>query len=66
MEETRLAQAGSSHTPTALACTNLVVWVWALLEGGLSLSCLRVGSVWTEVQSAAEVREAGRCLKVKE
>lgn len=64
-KETRLAQAGSSHTP-APAYTNLVAWVWVELEGGLSLSCLRVGCVWTEVQSAPETQKAGHSVKLKE
>ena len=66
MEGTRRAQAGSSHTLTPPACTNLVAWVWAELEGGLSWSCLRAGCVWSEVQSAPETREEGRSVKLKE
>ena len=65
-KETRLAQAGSSHTLALWACTNLVAWVWAVLEGGLSLSCLRVGCVWTEVLSAPETQEVGHSVKLKE
>lgn len=47
--------------------TNLVVWVWEGLEGGLFLSCLRVGCVQTEAKkSAQETRESGCSVKLKE
>lgn len=57
-----------SQTPVTpvRACTNLVAWFWVVLEGGLSLSCLRAGCVWTEVQHAPETREEGRSVKLKE
>ncbi len=63
--ETRRAQA-APVTPTTPACTNLVAWVWAVLEGGLSLSFLRVECVRTEVQTAPETWEVERSVKLKE
>lgn len=55
-----------NQSPPLLPFTNLVAWVLAAWVGGLSCSFLRVGYVWTGVQSAPQGREEGRSAKLEE
>lgn len=48
-QEKRTEEATLNQPPHPLACTNFAIWVWEVLEGGLSLSCLRVGYIWDGV-----------------